>query len=440
MSAPQSSYRRLLGQVGYLRVFVAGLGSVGGTAVAGVCEIWIVARATGSALDVAFLAAASLVAGILFSLFGGTLVDRYDRRRLMVLSDVVRAATVGLLVLDLVLWGFNLAAFLAAAFVLGAFSTVFNPAEQAVIPSLVGPGLVADANGLIRSTRSAVGFVGASVAGALIVTVGATAGLATNVGTFLFSATLLTGLSVASPRRASAALEVRSTYLADLVGGFRWLRRARSLLELTVSAGFFNFCSTIVGTFLVFFATEVLHGSALLFAGLLAVEVAGSAIGSLLVGRVHAERWAGKAWVLPYGVVSGGVAIALAVFPVPLVSLSALFALGLLGGFAGTSWLTAAQLLVPTEMQGRYFGIDSLGSWAIIPAGQIGGALLIDSLGVPSTYLIAGILWVAAGVGFLGARAMWRLAYPPLPRDAASYRADDGASGTPGSPGGSPPG
>ncbi len=440
MTAAARPYRRLLREVGYLRVFVAGLGSVAGQAVASVCTIWIVAVQTGSTLDVAFLGTSQLAAGIIFSLLGGTLVDRYDRRRLMVLSDFVRAVTLALLVLDLELWGFNLLGFLAAMFVVAAFSTVFNPAEQSVVPALVGPELVPDANGLIRSTRSGVGFVGAAVAGALIVTVGPVTGLATNIGTFLFSGTLLTGLVVASPRRASAPRGVRSTYFADLVAGFRWLRRARGFLELTFSAGVFNFCSTVVGTFLVFFATEVLHGSALLFAALLAVEVAGTALGSLAVGRVGAVRWAGKAWVLPYGVVSGAVALVLALVPVPAVSLAALFSLGLLGGLAGTAWLTAAQLLVPSDMQGRYFGIDSLGSWAIIPAGQIGGALMISAYGLDPTYLLAGVVWVIAGVAFLGARAMWRLSYPPAPEDAASFRAVDDVSGRPGSPEGSRPG
>src|SRR5271170_1558378 len=181
MGSPTGSYRLLLREPGYVRVFTAGIGSVGGSVISGVCAIWIVAEATGSTLDVAALATAALVAGILFSLVGGTLVDRYDRRWLMVLSDLVRAVTIALLVVDLEVWGFNLWVFLGANFVVSAFSTVFNPAEQAVVPSLVGPALVPDANGLIRSSRAAIAFAGASVAGALIVTVGPVVGLATNV-------------------------------------------------------------------------------------------------------------------------------------------------------------------------------------------------------------------------------------------------------------------
>jgi hypothetical protein len=434
---PTTSYRRLLRNAGYVRVFTAGLGSTAGSAIASICLVWIVWVATGSALDIGLLGTAGLAAAIAFSVFGGTLVDRYDRRRLMILSDVARGAALAVVVGVFLYSGFNFPVILGAEFVLGAFSVLFNPAEQSVVPTLVPPELVADANGLVRSSRSSVQFVGAAIGGVLIVTLGPLVGVGINVLTFVVSAALLTGLRVASPRRAAteAGGGVRA-YFADVAGGFRWLYRARGFLQLTLSATFFNFCSTVVGTFLVIFAATVLHGSALVFAGLLAVEVAGTGLGSLLVSRVGAVRWAGRAWTVPYGAVSGAIAIGLALFPSLPVAFTALFAIGLFSGFAGTAWLTAAQLLVPTEIQGRYFGIDQLGSVAILPAAQIGGALLIGLWGAQPTYLATGILWLLAGLLFLAPRTLWRLGYPPTPEDAASYRSDVSVADTPRSPAG----
>jgi MFS family permease len=429
------TYRRLLGNRNYLRVFTAGLGSVAGSAISSVCLVWIVAVDTGSALDVAFLATAWIAAGILFSVFGGALVDRYDRRRLMILSDVARALAMTWVFVDLHFRGFDLPGILAAYFVVGAFTTVFNPAEQAIIPALVGQAEIAEANGLVRSSRSSLQFVGISVAGVLIVTLGATVGVAANALTFAVSAALLSGMRLA-PHPSVLATGVRQGvrgYFESLSEGFRWLRDATGFLELTFTATFFNFCSNLVGTFLVFFATVVLHGSALDYAALLGMEVAGTAIGSLLVGRVKAVRWAGRAWTIPYGVGAGSVALVLALFPSVPVSIAALFAIGLLSGFAGTAWLTAAQILVPTEMQGRYFGIDGLGSIAVLPAAQIGGAFLILDLGVQHAYVVTALVWIAAGVAFLFPRALWQLGVrpgaPPVTR-----RSGDGASETPGSP------
>jgi len=408
---PASVYRRLLGNAGYARVFVAGLGSTAGSSIASVCLVWIVFVATGSPLDVGLLAAAWLIAGVLFSVFGGTLVDRYDRRRLMIGADLARAAAMGVVAAVLELHGFDLGTVLTAYFLVGAFTTIFNPAEQAIVPALVETPLVADANGLVRSSRSALSFIGYAVGGVLIVSVGAVWGVAANAATFALSAVLLFGMTVRPvPELARRA---KPSYFADVRAGFRWLGKATGFLELTISATFFNFCSSLVGTFIVVFVTLLLHGSALVFAVLLALNAAGTGVGSLLVSRTRAVRWAGRAWTVGAGAGSGAAAVALALFPSVPVAAVCLFAIGALGGFAGTAWLTAAQLLVPPEMQGRYFGIDNLGSVAIIPAAQIGGALLIESYGVQPTYLWVAVLWVVSGIVFLVPKALATLAYPP---------------------------
>ena len=409
------SYSRLLRTPAYARVFSAGLGSTLGSGISAVCLVWLVFAETGSPLDVGILGAAWLAAGILFSVFGGTLVDRYDRRRLMIVADVARALAMASVVVVFEFHGFNLPTILGAYFVVGAFTTVFNPAEQAIVPALVEGPLVVDANGLVRSSRSASQFVGTAVGGALIVTLGAVAGVAANVVTFALSAVLLFGMKV--PTQAALRRASRPSYLADVREGFRWLRRAVGFLELTISATFFNFCNSLVGTFIVVFVTLLLHGSALVFALLLALEVAGTGIGSLLVGRTGGVRWAGRAWTIGAGAASGAAGVGLALFPSVPVAAVCLFLIGLFGGYAGTAWLTAAQLLVPTEMQGRYFGIDALGSIAIIPAAQIGGALLIQAYGIQPTYLWVAVLWVVAGVVFLFPRALAEVGVRPGPRD-----------------------
>jgi len=433
--ANRSTYGALFRNANYLRVFSAGLGSVAGSAIAGVCLIWLVAERTGSAFDVAYLATGWVVSALVFSVFGGTLVDRYDRRRLMIGSDLCRAVAMAAITVELTFGGFNLPSLVGAYSVVGAFTTIFNPAEQALVPQLVPGERVADANGLVRSSRSALQFVGSALAGVLLVTVGPVAGIGANAATFAASAFLLTGMRLA-PAPEVAAGRASSTYFADLVGGFRWLWKAKGFLQLTASATFFNFCSTVVSTFLVFFATLVLHGGALAYALLLAAEVAGVGLGALLVGPTRAVRWAGSAWTVPYGVLSGVAVLAVALWPSLPLAFVVFFALGALGGFAGTAWLTAAQLLVPPRMQGRYFGVDNFGSIAILPAAQLGGALLVVGYGARSTYGIVGGLWVIMGLVFLLPRSLRELGYRPEEAETLTPRNADGGAGTSVSPGG----
>jgi Transmembrane secretion effector len=423
----------LLQNRNFLRLFAAGIASVGGSAIAQVCLIWIIATDTGSSLDVAYYAIAAVTAGIAFSLVGGAFVDRYDRRRLMIVADLSRAATVGGLFVSLDLFGFRLGAVLVAAFVVSAFSTVFNPAEQAITPILVEPARVATANGLIQSTRNVASFVGAAVAGVLIVSVGALAGVGYNALTFLVSGILIAQIALPRtvfplPPGGTRGFAGVGSFVRQMREGFAWLRQSVGLLQLTISAGFFNFFSTIYGTFIVFYATVALHGSAVQFAVLVGLELAGSAAGALLVGRTNGVRFAGKAWLLGFGSLQGAMLAMLALVPNVGVAYVLVFTMGLAGAYAGTAWLSYAQLAVPTEMQGRYFGIDSLGSWVMIPVGQLAGGLLIASVGISETYLIAGVGWLIAGIVFLAPRSLWRLGYRATARTAVS---DSGTSGSP---------
>ncbi|MCI4349069.1 MAG: MFS transporter [Thermoplasmata archaeon] len=403
----------LLQRRGFVLLFSAGLVSGVGFAVAEICLVWIIFATTHSAWDIALYGLSGALAAVAFSLVGGALTDRYDRRRLMILSDYVRSAAIAALLVILWEWGFVLAAVLASNVVFAAFATIFGPAEQTYLPTVVGEEKLAQANGWVSSSRSAALFVGSALGGALIVAVGPLLGLLLDAGTLAVSGSLIFLLPASPPRVASLPRLVRGVrgFLTEIGGGIDWLASNLAWLELTVSAGFFNFFSAMTNTFLVVFASVLLHGNALVFGSLLAAIVAGQGTGALLVGRSGALRYAGWAWLLPYGVVSGLLLLALALVPVWPFALAMIALLGLAQGFSGTTWLTAAQLMVPKEIQGRYFGIDSLGSWMIIPLAQIAGGVLVGSVGIGTTYLIAGITWTLTGVLFILPSSLRRLRY-----------------------------
>jgi MFS transporter, DHA3 family, macrolide efflux protein len=405
-----------VGNANFLKLLGSSLAATAGGSIARICILWLIFTSTGSALDVGYFGAAALGAGILFSVVGGTIVDRYDRRRLMIGSDLAAAAAVGLLIVVLLTQGFSLLAILAATFALSAFGTILEPAERAIVPAVVGSDSIAAANGVIHSGQSTLGLLGTSLGGVLILTVGPTLGIGVNIATFIVSALLVASMVVL--RRGSrdgGPVGLAPGFLTDLREGFAWLRRAPGLLQLTISAGFFNFFDSLFVTFLVVYDALALHGSALVFAGLLAALAAGQGLGALTVGRTRAVRYAGRIWVVGSGCAGGLGLLALALAPQLWVAFPVIFVVGYAGSLAGTTWLTAAQLLVPTEMQGRYFGIDSLGSWAIIPVAQIGGGLLIARVGILPTYLVGGLLWTLVGVAFLFPRALATFGHPPRP-------------------------
>lgn len=395
----RSSLRRVLANRNFARLFTAGILSISGRAIYSLAITWAVFIVTGSALDVAWVAIAQIVGSIVFSLPAGVWVDSFNRKRLMVLSDVVRAGAVGAFAIYTALVGFNLYLVLGITFLVTGFTTIFQPAERAILPMLLGKEDLGHANGLVNSSRYIVQAVANSVGGALVVTVGVVTGLLYNSATFVLSALLVATVIVAVPQALpETGAGSKGRTLSEIKEGFRWLiRSGTGLFELTLSSTFLNVFSTIVWTFLVVYATLSIHGDAFTFGVLLASLTVGYGVGSLAVGLTRATRHAGIVWVVFGGMVPGIAVAGAAVLPDTWVAFPLIVVFGLTTGFAGVTWLTTAQTIVPSNVQGRYYALDGMISWAAIPAAEVMGALLIDALGINPTFLIAGIGLIATG-------------------------------------------
>ena len=391
---------------GFARVFWAGVASKSGSSVTAVVLAFFVYSVTHNALALGSVAISETLAGMIFSLPAGTLADRYDRKRLMVLSDVVRGAGIAVLASYLVLIGFSLPFVVSVAFVVAGVGTVFGPAERALIPSLVSKASISDANGLVFSSRSFVSFVGASVAGVMIAAVGAPESLIYNTITFGVSALLLSFIHSTKPSGPTRI--TKSNLLSETKEGIKWLMSSPGLFQLTISAMFLNFFFTIPFTYYVVYSSA-LSSSSIVYGLLIGATLAGTAIGSMLVGRTKALRHSGKVWVLGYGFGVGLSVVALVLFPTIAVAMPVSLCMGVFYGFVGITWLTTAQLVVPGEMQGRYFGVDTLGSIAILPLSQLVGGLLVQSQGIMWTFLFSGMGLIITGVVFMLPRSLRRL-------------------------------
>ena len=136
---------------------------------------------------------------------------------------------------------------------------------------------------------------------------------------------------------------------------------------------------------------------------------------------------AGLVWIVT-GVLIGVLIVALVLIPEAIVAFSAIFLVGVLIGFAVTTWLSIVQIIVPNEMQGRYFGIDQLGSLGVIPVGQIIGGLAIAAFGISWTYGIAGAGIVLTTLPFLASADLRKLGYSkPQERQTVASQAPAGS-------------
>lgn len=381
----------------FARLFSAGATSVAGFAIGQVALTWIVWSNTASAIDVAYIGVAFILASVIFSLAAGALVDRHERRRLMVLSDLVRAGTLAGLVIATYTVGFSLAVILVVAFVLGSFTTLFQPAERALTPEVVGSEQLANANALVQTSNSVLQFTANTAGAAIIAAVGVVAAFGLNTLTFLVSASLITGITgvaVAKKPESGAAVK-HPSMVEDIRDGFRYITRNRALLELTLSAGIANFFLSMFFQFFVVYASVELGGGVLEYGLLQGLFALGWAPGAYLSAKYRAVRYAGLLWIVA-GVLVGLSILAMVILPYLAPALLFSFVAGVLLGLTNTTWLTAVQLIVPTEMQGRYFGLDQLGSFAVIPVGQVVGGVIIAASSVGTDFLVAGVGTAAA--------------------------------------------
>ena len=388
------SYRDYLG----MNIASSTAGQVGNLTV-----IWYVFAVTGSPLAVTVVGAAQTLAAVIFSLPAGIWVDRYDRHSLLLLSNSVRAGSLVLLAAMTAAFGLSLVAVVAVVFAWNGATELYRSTDYSVLPDLVEPSEVADANGLTRSgymlASSASNFVG----GALVAFAGATFAFAYGAAGYAiaaaFSAFLFFRLGPqAKPKQRDAA--PRPKMGSQAREGFRWLWTRKGLFQLSVSAAVFNFLASIPGYFVVVYVSVVLKADALTFGVVLAAYVIGRAAGSLAVGRTNALAYAGRVWVLMYGGLSGALVLLQGVFPSAGMAVAANLVMGIGTGFAGNVWLTSAQHLVPSHMRGRYFAIDGLLSFVGGPPAIVAGGLLVASFGVLPVYDAVGLLLLASAAAF----------------------------------------
>jgi MFS family permease len=358
---------------------------------------------TGSPLAIGGLAAATLAGLLIFTLPGGVVVDRYDRRRLM-LATQVAAGLVSLALGLLALSGSPPVGLLyLLAFVSAAISCIDEPARQSAIPRLVADDRKPAAYVLNQSLRRLSSVVGPAIGGFLIALVGLPAAYLFDAATFIVA--FIAILAIAPiPRFAEGG----RPGLAGILGGLSFVRRSRVL----VGTFMIDFAANLFGLPVALFpilALETFHGTATTLGLLTAAPALGAFIGTLTAGWVGAVHHQGRAVVA--AVVAWGAAIAafgLLVFSLPL----ALLCLTLAGGadvVSAVFRMTILQQVTPDELRGRVAALRSLFATGSPRLGDIEATAVANLTSAQFSALSGGVLSIVAAL-----LIAWRL--PQLTR------------------------
>jgi len=393
-----SSPVRVLRNRNFARLWVGSVTAAAGTAVGGIILVWLVYSTTHSPIAISFLGIVQFLPTLGFGLVAGALIDRLDRRRLMLTCDIGRSICFGALAVFVLFYGVDLEVLLGVMFIVATFSTVFRPATNAALPRILPSMALADGNGLLQGGSTIAQFVGSPVGGVLILTLGATVGLAFNALTFAISGSMIFLMMIPPGAQTSPSRRTRrSSVLSDVREGLRFVLTQRALLIITLTAMGANFFLTIWGSFLVIYAGVHLHQGAAGFSVLVAANTGGFALGALLPGRLRTDRAPGL-WILPTWGIVGLFVLGLAWTSSLVLAVALSVCASTLLSIGNTTWLSGVQRTIPDEFLGRYFATDEAGSFAMIPIGLALGGVLIFEVGIVWAYVVAGAGALASNI------------------------------------------
>jgi DHA3 family tetracycline resistance protein-like MFS transporter len=334
-------------------------------------------------------------------LMGGVASDRFDRRRLMIASDAVRGAAVGLLGLLAVTGTLRLWHVFPVVACYGAATAFFGPAFDALVPDVVSADQLAQANAIEQFVRPAAhSLAGPALGGLLIAAGGSGVAFLLDAATFVVSMACLLRVR---PRPAAAPDEAAAPagVLDDIREGFRFVRGNAWLWATFLAATFAYLLFTgPVDVLLPYLVKNELRAGAGTLGLILGVGGVGAIGAALAVGWRGTPRRAMTfvyvAWTVSTFVLIG-YGLATAAWQAMLVSLvfNAMEA-------AGTVvWLTTKQRLVPRSLLGRVSSFDWFISTGLVPLSFAVVAPVAAAIGTRSTFVLAGGLGAAVTLAFL---------------------------------------
>jgi DHA3 family macrolide efflux protein-like MFS transporter len=361
--------------------------------------MWYVFVASGSSLGVAGMGVAFQLAPVLAGPVAGVLVDRWDQRRTMIVSDCIRAAIVGGMVL--LAWRGILGVWTAmvAVFLLQVVGVFFGPARQAFVPQILGREDLLAATGIMSGTNNAIGVAGKALAGFWVAAAGAAWAFAVDAASFVVSAASIfaIGAVAAAPTRASDAPQ-RRRFVSEIRAGWAVVAERPVILHLILFGTAANAVFAMTAPVLPAYVHDQLRAGAWALGLVESAAFVGGMLGGFLVGlaarRIPAGRMFAAATAV-YGLATAAVGLTRSAPPA--------FALFAAGGFAlafnGAPMESLFQALIPQEFMGRAFGLMQAAAVALMPVGTLVGGYLGDARG-PATVLIVtgGLMAVLASV------------------------------------------
>jgi len=385
-------YSVVLGNRKFTALLVGQVISLLGDVILTAALSWFVFALEGTATAISYLAIATLLPNLIFSLFAGVVVDRSNRRRLMIASDVTRCFALILIPIVYRLGGLTLTLLYAIVFVWSSASAFFVPARSAIIPQIFqDKDQLTTANSLMNGCFEATRLIGYGISGVFIILFTSVGAASFDSLAFAVSAISIVAMgSIAAPLRVKREKQsVLGVFHHDLSEGLAYVWKNFVIRIVLFTAMLGNFFIGIGYGFVVVYANDALHTNAVGYGVLLAANTVGTVVGSLLVGKVKFRQHLGMTLILS-NLLMGGAVITLSLQTqlTAAIPLQALFGLSI--AIYNVNYVNMLQATVPNEILGRVMSLDQVISYAILPLSLAIGGPLVDMIGIRAAYLLSG--------------------------------------------------
>jgi MFS family permease len=376
-----------------------------GSALVPVALTFAVLDLTRSATALGLVLVAAFVPRVVLLLIAGVVADRFARRRVMLVSDALRAITQGLVALLLLSGQARLWELVLLFVVYGAADAFFSPASTGLVPEVTPTEQLQQANALLSFSRSATTVVGPGLAGVLVAASAPGVVFAVDALTFVVSSISLALLREARDKPTVGRMSVAT----DLRVGWQEVS-ARTWVWTSIV--FFSVSNLAVAPLFVLgpvVAQQSLGGPAAW--GLIA---SGAGVG-LLLGDVAAIVYRPRRALVPgyLALTSWGLAPVLLARPFPAVMVAAASAVGFAAlSFSNALWLTVLQERIPRESLSRVSAYDWLGSRLFQPLGYALAGPAGAGIGIPATLIAGAVVQASASVAVAFVPAVRNLKTP----------------------------
>lgn len=373
---------------------------------------WQLYQLTGSPLQLGVLGLIRAIPVVAFSLVGGTLADSRDRRRLLLVTQVLIAAFSALLALATALDAASVGLIYLVTLLTTIVSCFDDPARQALIPQLVPHQRIAQATTLNILTHNIAAVVGPAAGGLAVAHLGIAATYALDAASFL--AVILALLAM----HARPEVPVLAGGGIDRVlEGLRFVRRSPVILPLML----LDFLATFFGASLVLlpiFAEEILRVGADGLGLLYAAPAAGAVGGGLVLAALPAARRPGRLVLLAVALYG----LAVAIFGASdsfIIALAALAGAGAADTLSMTMRHTIRQLATPDGLRGRVAAVHSVFAGGGPELGNFEAGVTARLFGVQEAVVLGGIASIAiAGIVALFSPGIRTYSTERAPEDA----------------------